>query len=61
MKQKWTEKPVTWGGCAALCVVCYIISMVGYTCYYIAWFRPTWATNLKETIKRRFKKITNKE
>lgn len=60
-KTKWTEKPVTWGGYAALCAVCYVISMVMCACYYIAWFEPAWWTSLKESVKNRFKKNTYEE
>lgn len=55
-KQKWTERPVTWGGYAALCAVCYAISLVASACYYIALFEPAWWTRLKVAIKRRFNK-----
>lgn len=60
-KQKWTERPVTWGGYAALCAVCYVISMVAYACYYIAWREPAWWTRLKGTITRHFSKKTYEE
>lgn len=60
-KPKWTEKPVTWGGYAVLCVVCYIISMMVYACWYITWWEPAWWTRLKETVKRRFSKKTYEE
>lgn len=61
MKQKWNEKPVTWGGLTALYAVCYIIAIVGCACYYIAWFQPTWVIRLKEAIMRCFGKTTHKE
>lgn len=61
MKQKWTERNMTWGGYAVLCAVCYIVSMVWYACYYIAWFEPAWWENLKESVKNGFKKINHKE
>lgn len=57
-KQKWTEKPMTWGGYAAFCVVCSVISMITTACYYITLFEPAWWTRLKETVKRRFSKKT---
>lgn len=60
-KQKWTEKPVTWGGYAVLCAVCYVISMVACACYYIAFFEPPLWTGLKKSVKNFFKKITNRE
>lgn len=60
-KQKWTEKPITWGGYAALCAVSFIISMVMSVYYYIAWFEPDWWGRLKESVGSWFKKITHKE
>lgn len=59
-KWKWTEKPMTWGGYALLCVVCYVISMMMLACYYIAWFEPDWWERLKESVKTRFKRMTHR-
>lgn len=50
-KLKWTEKPITWGGYATLCAICYVISMVMCLFYYIVLFERSWWTNLKESVK----------
>lgn len=41
-KQKWTEKPITWGGYLKLCGVVYVISMIAGFVWYIASFEPAW-------------------
>lgn len=35
-KQKWTEKPVTWGGYLKLCGIVSVISLIGSAIYCIA-------------------------
>lgn len=49
-KQKWTEKPITWGGYFKLAGVCYIIGMV------IAAFDIHPIESIKDAIHRRFGK-----
>lgn len=34
-KQKWTEKPITWGGYFKLAGVCYVIGMMIAAYYWI--------------------------
>lgn len=56
-KEKWSQKPMTWGGYAKLCGVCYIISLLFSLVYYIAFWRPTWFCRFMEFIKKPFCKI----
>lgn len=37
-KQKWTEKPITWGGYFKLAGVCYVIGMMIAAYYWITAF-----------------------
>ena len=60
-KQKWTEKPVTWGGYMKLCAVVYVISMMVYAPMYIQLYEPAWWTKLKESVKDCFEKMANKK
>lgn len=41
-KQKWTEKPVAWGGYLKLCGVVCVISVIAGFVWYIASFEPVW-------------------
>jgi len=60
-KQKWTEKPVTWGGYAKLCVVCYVVSAIYCTIYYIAVLRPSLWNGFKEFVKKPFTRKPREE
>ena len=53
-KQKWMNKPVTFGGYTALKAVCAVIGMVACACYYIAWVEPAWWTRFKAKTTRLF-------
>lgn len=55
-KQKWTEKPITWGGYFKLAGVCYIIGMVIAAYYWIAAFDIHPIESIKDAIHRRFGK-----
>ena len=46
-KQKWTEKPITWGGYLKLCGVVYVISVIAGFVWYIASFEPAWWSSFK--------------
>lgn len=54
-KQKWTEKPVTWGGYLKLCGMVYVISMIAGFVWYIASFEPAWWSRFKGTVTKLFK------
>lgn len=60
-KQKWTEKPMTWGGYFKLCGILYAISLIFSAAYWIAWFKPSWCTNFKEVIRKSFVKRSKKK
>jgi len=54
-KQKWTEKPVTWGGYAKLCCIGAIVEVIYGVVYYAARFQPDWWVNFKvRMMMRRF-------
>lgn len=53
-KQKWTEKPITWGGYLMLSGVLTVISTIVGAVYCIALFEPAWWTGFKETVKKLF-------
>lgn len=55
-KQKWTEKPITWGGYLKLCgvVVVYVISLIAGFVWYIASFEPAWWSSFKKKAKKLF-------
>lgn len=55
-KQKWTEKPITWGGYFKLCGVVYVISLIFSAVYCVALFRPAWWVSFKETASKLFTK-----
>ncbi len=50
-KQKWSEKPVTWGGYLKLCGICCIISMLFGWMWYIVCFEQTWCQKAKEKLR----------
>ena len=41
-KQKWTEKPVTWGGYLKLSGIVTVIGAIFSAVYIIAMFEPAW-------------------
>ncbi len=49
---KWTQKPITWGGYAKLCAICYGITLIYGAIYAVVIFRPSWLETLKEFIKK---------
>lgn len=53
-KQKWTEKPITWGGYLKLCGVAYVIYMIAGFVWYIASFKPAWWSSVKEKTRKLF-------
>ena len=53
-KQKWTEKPITWGGYLKLCGVVYVISVIAGFVWYIASFEPAWWSSFKGKAKQLF-------
>lgn len=53
-KQKWTEKPITWGGYLKLCGVVYVISVIAGFVWYIASFEPVWWGSFKGKAKKLF-------
>lgn len=60
-KQKWTEKPITWGGYLKLAGVCSIISLMMSAYYLFAAFDIHPIERIKETIHQRFSKETAEE
>lgn len=58
-KQRWTQKPITWGGYLKLCGVCYIISMMIAAFYWCAAFEIHPIRSIKGTIQKRFGKSTD--
>ena len=54
-KQKWTEKPITWGGYLKLCGVVCVISVIAGFVWYIASFEPVWWGSFKGKAKKLFK------
>lgn len=53
-KQKWTEKPITWGGYFKLAGVCNVIGMMIAAYYWIAAFDIHPIESIKDAIHRRF-------
>ena len=53
-KQKWTEKPITWGGYLKLCGVVCVISVIAGFVWYIASFEPVWWASFKGKAKQLF-------
>lgn len=53
-KQKWTEKPITWGGYFKLAGVCYFIGMMIAAYYWITAFDIHPIESIKDAIHRRF-------
>ena len=60
-KQKWTEKPITWGGYFKLAGVCYVIGMMIAAYYWITASDIHPIERIKETIHQRFSKETAEE
>lgn len=50
-KQKWTQRPITWGGYAILCGVLSAISIVTSAVYYVVLADPSWWKNTKKFIR----------
>lgn len=53
-KQKWTEKPITWGGYLKLCGVVCVISVIAGFVWYIASFEPAWWIGIRKTVGKTF-------
>ncbi len=53
-KQKWTEKPITWGGYTKLCAFSAIVGLIYGLCYYAALFQPDWWVNFKSFVASNF-------
>lgn len=49
---KWTQEPVTWGGYAKLCAICYAIALVISSIYAVAIFWPNWWEDFKEFVMK---------
>ena len=60
-KQKWTEKPITWGGYLKLVGVGSIISLMMSAYYLFTAFDIHPIERIKETIHQRFSKETAEE
>lgn len=60
-KQKWSEKPVTWGGYLKLSGVCFVISTLIAACYEIWYFEIHPIKKVKEVIHTRFGRKTDEE
>lgn len=53
-KEKWSEKPITWGGLIKLCGVMTVISTIMSAIYCIVLFEPTWWTGFRKTASKLF-------
>lgn len=53
-KEKWSEKPITWGGLIKLCGVMTVISTIMSAIYCIVLFEPTWLTGFRKTASKLF-------
>lgn len=53
-KQKWTEKPVTWGGYLKLSGIVTVIGAIFSAVYIIAMFEPAWWSSFKKKAKKLF-------
>lgn len=51
-KQKWTEKPITWGGYLKFCGVFTVISTIISAVYCIALFEPAWWIGFRKTVSK---------
>ncbi|MBM6886505.1 hypothetical protein [Pseudoflavonifractor phocaeensis] len=49
-KEKWTEKPITWGGYLKFCGVFTVISTIISAVYCIALFEPAWWIGIRKTV-----------
>lgn len=52
-KQKWTEKPVTWGGYLKLSGIVTVIGAIFSAVYIIAMFEPAWWIGIGRRLKGR--------
>lgn len=59
-KQKWTEKPVTWGGYAVLCGISAVAGAIYGVLYYATLCQPTWWVRFKESVTRTFTRKIDK-
>ena len=53
-KQKWTEKPVTWGGYLKLSCIVTVIGAIFSAVYIIAMFEPAWWIGIRKTVGKTF-------
>ena len=53
-KQKWTEKPVTWGGYLKLRGIVTVIGAIFSAVYIIAMFEPAWWIGIRKTVGKTF-------
>ena len=53
-KEKWTEKPITWGGYLKFCGVFTVISTIISAVYCIALFEPAWWIGIRKTVAKLF-------
>lgn len=53
-KEKWTEKPITWGGYLKFCGVFTVISMIISAVYCIALFEPAWWIGFRKAAAKMF-------
>lgn len=55
-KQKWTEKPITWGSYLKLCGICGVIGALTSAYYWFAAFGIHPIESIKDAIYDRFDK-----
>ena len=53
-KQKWTEKPVTWGGYLKLSGIVTVIGAIFSAVYNIAMFEPAWWIGIRKKVGKTF-------
>lgn len=53
-KQKWTEKPMTWGGFFKLCGILTVIGMIVSAISCIALLEPTWWIGFRKATGKLF-------
>lgn len=53
-KEKWTEKPITWGRYLKFCGVFTVISTIISAVYCIALFEPAWWIGIRKTVAKLF-------
>lgn len=53
-KQKWTERPVAWGGCLRLGGIVTVFGAIFSAVYIIAMFEPAWWIGIREAVGRAF-------